>query len=64
MLEVPWTALKLFAKGIGMPTAKMKDRSPFELENFESFMAEAERREMDSTSKEPSCDEEAPTTKS
>tara|TARA_Y100000401_G_scaffold81227_1_gene66617 strand:+ start:605 stop:793 length:189 start_codon:yes stop_codon:yes gene_type:complete len=62
MFENSWTALKLFARAIGMP--KPIERSPYELENFESFMAEAKRREMDSTSKEPSCREETTTTKS
>ena len=54
--------LELFARAIGMP--KPIERSPYELENFESFMAEAKRREMDSTSKGTSRKEKAPTTES
>ena len=54
--------LELLAKAIGMPTPI--ERSPYELENFESFMAEAKRRKMDSTSKETSSEEETPTTES
>ena len=40
------------------------ERSPYELEGLESFMARERGRKMDSTSKESPEDQEAPTTKS
>ena len=54
--------LELFAKAIGMP--KPIERSRYELETHQSLLAGDGGREMDSASKEPSEEEEAPTTES
>ena len=61
--------LELFAKAIGMgntvpPLPSPKERSRYELEGLESFMARERGREMDSTSKESPEEEETSTTES
>ena len=61
--------LELFAKAIGMgdtvpPLPSPKERSRYELETHQSLLAGDGGREMDSASKEPSEEEEAPTTES
>ena len=61
--------LKLFAKAIGMgntvpPLPSPKERSVNELDTEEERMARIRRREMDSTSKRSSKEEEASTTES
>ena len=54
--------LELFAKAIGMRNAV--ERSRYELEGIQELIAEERRREMDSTSEEPSEEEKASTTES
>ena len=54
--------LQLVAKVLDLP--RPVERSPYELEGLESFMARERGRKMDSTSKESPEDQEAPTTKS
>ena len=57
--------LELFAKALDIVNSgKRIERSPYELERIKSILAEESRREMDSTSKRSSEEEEAPTTES
>lgn len=57
--------LELFAKALDIVNSgKRIERSPYELARIKSILAEESRREMDSTSKRSSEEEETPTTES
>ena len=61
MLRNSWTAIELLYNAL-MP--KPIERSPYELERNESLLAKDRGREMDSTSEEPSQEEEDSKTES